>query len=121
MAEDARFRPAYRLGRTVGYSAVFANRRVLRGVLFDLHYRPNSVDSARLGVVIPKRNIRNAVLRNRLKRLTREAFRQRRLKLPTLDLVFRLARPADSGMIENAAVREDLERLLSRLSSDMTR
>lgn len=115
MAEDACFRPAYRLSRVVGFAAVFANRRVLRGALFDLHYRPNEACTARFGVVIPKRNARRAVLRNRFKRLAREVFRQQRKDLPKMDLVLRLARSADLKAVENTVVRDDIQRLLSRL------
>ncbi len=97
---------------------MFANRRVLRGALFDLHYRLNEVDTVRLGVVIPKRNARRAVLRNRLKRLARELFRQQRKSLPKMDLVLRLARSADSKSVENVVVRQDIQRLLSRLLAD---
>lgn len=121
MTEDTGFRPAHRLGRVIGFAAVFANRRVLRGALFDLHYRPNEADTVRLGVVIPKRNARRAVLRNRFKRLAREVFRHQRKDLPKMDLVLRLARPADSRAVENAVVREDIQRLLSRLPTDTSR
>ena len=93
---------------------------MLRGVLFDLHYRRNDVGTARLGLVIPKRNVRMAVLRNRFKRLAREVFRGQRQSLPTFDLVLRLARPLPSDALENAVLREDIERLLSRLPTGMS-
>jgi ribonuclease P protein component len=77
------------------YAEVFAARRVLRGARFVLHYRPNGLSNARLGLVIPKKQARTAVLRNAVKRQVRELFRQRRTSLPALDLILRLAQPLD--------------------------
>ena len=47
-------------------------------------------DGARLGLIIAKRFAAKAVVRNAIKRVIREAFRQQRGKLPARDLVFRL-------------------------------
>ena len=77
------------------FAEVFAARRVLRGTCFTLHYRPNSLPHARLGLVIPKKQARAAVLRNAVKRQTRELFRRRSTSLPTFDLILRLAQPLD--------------------------
>jgi ribonuclease P protein component len=38
--------------------------------------RPNTLDHPRLGLVVAKKHLRFAVSRNRIKRLTRELFRQ---------------------------------------------
>ncbi len=73
------------------FSEVFAARKVLRGARFAVHYRPNGKQFPRLGLVIPKKRARTAVLRNALKRQARELFRRRRADLPPLDLVLRLA------------------------------
>ena len=102
----AGFKPAYRLLQPREYTEVFENRRVLRSRHFALHYRliaalqrPVSPLlpglSARLGLVIPKKNARDAVLRNAVKRQVREVFRRQRPQMPPCDLVFRLAQPID--------------------------
>lgn len=85
----------YRLLAAKDYSDVFAARQVVRSAHFALHYRPNGQASARLGLVIPKKQARAAVLRNAVKRQTRELFRHRRAGLPPLDLILRLAQPLD--------------------------
>lgn len=85
----------HRLLAAKDYSEVFAARRVLRGTMFALHYRPNALPHARLGLVIPKKQARAAVLRNAVKRQTRELFRRRRDSLPAFDLILRLAQPLD--------------------------
>jgi ribonuclease P protein component len=92
-AENFGFDRQFRLRAAAEFSEVFAARRVLRGDCFALHYRPNGKPYARLGLVIPKKQARVAVLRNAVKRQARELFRQRRAGLPPLDLVLRLARP----------------------------
>ena len=62
---------------------------------FELRYlaRQSGDDRARLGLIVPKRLAKRAVLRNLLKRLAREAFRHSQAKLPPMDFVLRLAKP----------------------------
>lgn len=99
--EETRFRPEYRLHQASEFAAVFQHRRVLRGILFDLHWRPNGLETARLGLVVPKRLARRAVQRNLIKRLSRELFRRRRSSLPALDLVFKLARKPGAKSVKD--------------------
>jgi len=111
------FRPQHRLLQTAEYTSVFGQRRVLRGVLLDLHFGPGASGAARLGLVIPKRNAALSVTRNYCKRVARELFRHRRAELPALDLVLRLARSTRSTSRESlgTALREDFDKLLKRL------
>jgi ribonuclease P protein component len=53
----------------------------------------NDLPSARLGLIIAKRFAANAVTRNAIKRVVREAFRQTRTVLPPVDYVVRLNAP----------------------------
>lgn len=53
--------------------------------------------SARLGLVIGKKQLRRAVGRNLVKRLAREAFRLQRDTLPPVDLILRLGVSLDKG------------------------
>jgi ribonuclease P protein component len=83
------------------FSAVMASRTRLVNDCFELRYlsrRPGSnrdaTNGARLGLIVPKRLAKRAVLRNMLKRLAREAFRQSLVDLPPMDFVLRLAKPA---------------------------
>lgn len=106
------FAPAYRLHTPAEFSAVFSYRRVVRGRVFNLHYRP-SESGARLGVVVAKKLARHAVLRNLIKRLTREAFRLRRAHLPSLDVVVRLS--ASPKQLTRRALRGEIGALFERL------
>jgi len=110
-----------RLHTAAEFAAVFSHRRVLRGDRFDLHYRPGGAGQAsrgaRLGLVIARKQARRAVVRNLLKRLAREAFRQRRSRLPAFDLVLRLAKPVVSvDRASRLALRAEIDDLLQRLS-----
>lgn len=108
-----------RLHKTEDFSSVFAFRRVLRGRFYSLHWRPNGLQTARLGVVAGKRFARRAVLRNLVKRLAREAFRRCRTDLPACDLVMRLhAAPAGTNRAARILLHADLEALLARLQAN---
>jgi ribonuclease P protein component len=87
------FRPEHRLRRPAEFSAVLAGSQRVRGQYFDLRYRSNPGSGTRLGLIIPKRLARRAVVRNLLKRLARESFRNAAAGLPEVDLVLRLTRP----------------------------
>lgn len=110
---DERFLDAYRLRKTDDYSSVFAFRRAVRGRFLTVHFRPNGLATARMGVVVAKKLARRAVLRNLVKRISREVFRMSRGGLPCLDLVIRLSAPALGA--SRIQLREDLLALLGRL------
>lgn len=78
-----------------------------------MHYRPNALSTARLGVVVAKRFARRAHVRNLVKRIVREQFRKNRASLPALDLIVRLHAPVDSAT--RAMINDDMVRLLDRL------
>ena len=76
------FRSRHRLSRDADYRAVFAHRcRKNRGPITVL-VRANSLPHHRLGLTIGKR-VGAAHTRNRVKRLTREAFRLERDAIPS--------------------------------------
>jgi len=110
---DQSFRDAYRLRKTDEYSSVFAFRRAIKGQFLIVHYRPNALTTARMGVVVAKKLARRAVQRNLVKRIVREGFRRQRAALPCLDLVVRLNRPIVGASRTN--LHNDLADLLRRL------
>lgn len=102
------------------FAEVFAARKVLRGARFALHYRPNGLPAARLGLVIPKKQARSAVLRNAIKRQAREVFRRRRASLPCADLVLRLGSPVGTDdKAARVAWREEIATLLGQFADRM--
>ncbi len=86
------YRPAQRLHRPSEFSAVFAQRQTIRGSCFDLLRNTTTGHAARLGLIVPKRLAKRAVLRNLIKRQVREVFRLVAQDLPQGDVVVRLAR-----------------------------
>lgn len=114
---EAGFPRDTRLLQAQGFSAVFAYKKGVRGELFSLSFSPNNLGMARLGVVVAKRLARRAVMRNRIKRQAREAFRLQRGQLPALDMVLRLTKPLPAcpwGDLRSR-IRGEIESLLARL------
>lgn len=91
------------------YREVYSKGQRLRGDHFSLIWRENGQQEARLGISI--HGVKQAVRRNRLKRIIREFFRlHRQLIVPPVDLVFtvRDGFVPDSPAAVAAAVRRVL-------------
>lgn len=75
--------------------------------------KPNQLSIARLGMAISVKQAGNGVERNRIKRVVREAFRQRQTELAGLDLVV-MGRNG-LGLRSNAEIRSSVERNWNKL------
>lgn len=111
---DSVFRGGYRLRKTDEFSSVFAFRKTLRGRHFDMLHRPNALATARLGVVVAKKNVRSAVNRNLIKRIVRESFRLTRSKLPKRDIVVRVSVRMEKP--DRRVLRGEIDELFARLA-----
>jgi ribonuclease P protein component len=97
------FPPAFRLRRTKEYDRVFREGRKRSISQATLVSAPNGLDHSRLGVLAGKAH-GGAVVRNRVKRVFREAFRLGRPGLPSgFDFVV-IARPLRNGWDLESAV-----------------
>lgn len=76
-----------RLRTPQDYKAVFAKPKRSNSSYFKVLARPNGKSVSRLGVIVAKKVIRRAVVRNRVKRLIRESFRRHQELLKGLDIV----------------------------------
>lgn len=74
----------------------------------------NGLPEARIGFVLPKRRVRLAVARNRVKRIIRESFRRRQALLAGLDIVFMARDGLDR--IDNPDLRARLEQQFQYLA-----
>ncbi len=70
------------------------------------------MQTARMGLVVPKRIVRKAVERNRIKRVLREEFRHRLDTLPALDFVLQVV-----AQVDNSILRSDADALFERMTA----
>ncbi len=87
-----RFGKAERLRKSSEYRRVGRKSRKLYGRFLIITYRSALTPCRRFGLVVSKR-VGNAVVRNRVKRRLREAWRCQKSELPMCDCVLR-ARPS---------------------------
>lgn len=84
----ARFRARSRIKRPADFRRAIEVRRAVSDACLVLHARENGLAYPRVGITIARKVTRRAVVRNRLKRLVREVFRQHAATLPAgLDFV----------------------------------
>ena len=76
----------------------------------------NSIDQPRLGLAISRKVARNAVARNRIKRVIRESFRHWQTRLDTLDIVIlgRAGVSTQPNHVLNAAVEKLWTQLIEK-------
>lgn len=87
MCLKQKFSKSQRLYKKEHIQAVFANKRKLAGSCFSIFFSRNSLDYARLCVIVAKKNLHSAVMRNQVKRLVRESFRLNQHTLKGLDII----------------------------------
>lgn len=115
---DQRFPHKYRLRRPADFERVYARRRSASNGKMTVCCCENGLTHSRIGLSVSSR-VGKAVLRNRWKRLLREAFRLRRSKLPTgFDLV---AIPRGGAEPELEWVSEALVRLANQAAARLAK
>ena len=108
-----RFLPQYRIRRTADFRRAYQRRQSAADGTIIVFGHPNGLPYPRLGISASRR-IGGAVVRNRWKRLLREAFRLTRTQLPEgMDLIV-VPRPNAEPAL--ATLLESLPRLAARLA-----
>jgi ribonuclease P protein component len=109
-ARPTPFPKSARLRQRAEFARVFdAGRRVAAPAL-ALHWTPGAVP--RLGIAVSRKVDPNAVGRNRIKRVLRDAFRARRTQLLPADYVVVARTPASA--LDNAGLRKAFVEALQR-------
>jgi len=100
------------LRRSADYQLSYRAGWRRQGALITLLVRPNQSEGPRLGITA-SRKVGGAVVRNRLRRWTREHYRRwpRRGELPAVDLVVHF-KPA-AAAATHAELEAELERLIT--------
>jgi ribonuclease P protein component len=89
-----------KMRETDEFSSVFRFRCSYRGACLDVLAGPNGLAISRLGMIVPKKVIRTAAGRNRVKRLLREWFRQSQADIVGLDIIARLKARGNESMLK---------------------
>jgi len=110
---SATFPRQVRLTAAADFTQVFKQGVRASDNLLVILAKPNQLSIARLGMAISVKQAGNGVERNRIKRVVREAFRQRQTELAGLDLVV-MGRNG-LGLRSNAEIRSSVERNWNKL------
>ena len=109
---SARFRDEDRIRKQADFDRVYHARRYAADALLIVNGEANGLAYSRLGLSVG-RIVGNAVVRNRWKRIIREAFRLSREELPKgLDIV---VRPQKKAVADFDAVKRSLVALAGRI------
>jgi len=93
------------------YKQVFDNARRVGNPYWTVYGFAHKESTARLGLAIAKKTVRRAHERNRLKRLSREAFRQMQAQLMGVSLVVMAGKAAEAA--DNATLTQQLIKLFT--------
>ena len=103
-----------RLLAPAAFQKVFAHGRRIAGRCFQLHVLHDG-ETPRLGLAVSRKVDRRAVVRNRIRRIAREAFRHARPQLAPADYVLVARREAAAA--GRAALRAEAAALLQRAAA----
>lgn len=113
-----RFPAHFRLRSSADFERVYSRRCSASDALLLIYARENDLPYARLGLSV-SRKVGGAVVRNRWKRLLREAFRLTRTELPTGIDMIAIPRPGAEPAL--TALKASLARLVPRAAAKLAR
>src|SRR5262245_10562397 len=115
---SASFRPEHRLKKQEDFDRIYQARVFATDDVLVINGDRNDLPHCRLGLSVSKK-VGTAVVRNRWKRLIREAFRLQRERLPAgLDLI---VRPQKGASPDFEAISRSLTALVRRIAERLQR
>jgi len=96
------------------FKRVFADPVRAASPQLTLLAKPNGLTHPRMGLTVPKKALKRAVWRNRIKRLVRESFRLKQHQLPAIDII--VIAKSGVGELSNPEILTLLDKLWRTLS-----
>ena len=113
MPENNTFTRDCRIIDAPAYRWTMGKRKLLYGKYFTMYYRQHTLGYGRFGIIVSKANVKHAVDRNLIKRISREWFRLNKGELTSHSLVFVAKKSA------NTATRTELVTCLEKLAQKL--
>ncbi len=104
-----------KLVKTDDFSSVFNLRKRIANKYLVLRYRPNALNTPRLGLIVAKKTAKLAVQRNYMRRVLRELFRLNQQYLPAIDLVIQVQKTFEKP--DFMQIKQEFEQLMQKLKT----
>jgi ribonuclease P protein component len=109
-----RFTKKAKLIKTDEFSSVFNFRKRISARCLAVHYQPNDLGFARLGLVVGKKVAKRAVDRNYMRRVLREFFRIQQHEINPVDLVVRVQKKFEKE--DFLQIKQEFESLMEKVN-----
>lgn len=109
-----RFTKKAKLIKTDEFSSVFNFRKRISAKYLAVHYQPNQIGNARLGLVVGKKVAKRAVDRNYMRRVLREFFRIQQYEINHVDLVIRVQKKFEKE--EFIQIKQEFDTLIAKVN-----
>ncbi len=103
-----------KLIKTDEFSSVFNFRKRIAAKFLAIHYQPNALKQARLGLVVGKKVAKLAVHRNYMRRVLRELFRTQQHEIHQLDLVIRVQKKFEKPDFD--VIKQEFNMLITKIN-----
>ncbi|MEO6118908.1 MAG: ribonuclease P protein component [Methylotenera sp.] len=109
-----RFTKPAKLIKTDEFSSVFNFRKRISALHLAIHYQPNTLQHARLGLVVGKKTAKLSVSRNYMRRVLREFFRLNQQNICHVDLVIRVQKKFDK--VDFVQIKQEFDTLIAKIN-----
>jgi len=114
MVQTYRLAKQAKMIKTDDFSSVFNFRKRFSLKYLVMHYQPNNLQRARLGLVVGKKTAKLAVSRNYMRRVLREFFRLNQHDICHVDLIIRVQKKFDK--VDFIQIKQEFDSLIYKLN-----